>query len=281
MAHLEGDSCNLWLTISGELAELKAIARALDAWTEGLGKGKGGCPVYLWEGKDRLAILGGALPVALGAEAVGRLGVPSGETAFVVRANARRLASAGLLRDYQADAVCAALMAPGGRAVVDMVMGGGKTHVSAGLAAAAGGRWLYLVQNKELAAQSERAFGEALDAMNAVCTDVEEVGSLVATTYAGIKKLGSCVYDGVIVDECHGISAPTRAVAYAAVKAFWRVGLSGTPLDRQDTKNGLVLAMLGPVAYRIGLEQLTADGYLSSGTVRVARYQPGRGLILV
>jgi len=280
MAHLEGLSTNLWMTVTGDVGELRRMARGLDAWSEGLGQGKGGCSVYVWERADRLSVLGGALGAVFDAEALEQLGVPSVRDRAVARANASQLEAAGLLRSYQAEAVACALTAVMGRSVIDMAMGGGKTRCAAGLAAAAGGRWLYLVQNKELAAQSEKSFGELLGPMNAACSDVEGLGELVATTYAGIKKLEGATFDGVIVDECHGISAPTRAVAYARVKATYRVGLSGTPLDRQDTKNALVLAMLGPVAYRVGLEQLTADGYLAAGTVRVVRYRPGRGLFV-
>lgn len=280
MANLQGDSTGIWTTVHSDMAELTRLTAQLDAWSAQLDPRGVGCPAYIWSSPTSLDVLTGALVANMPRAQLDNCGFPSGEMRLAVRANAERLKAEGFLRDYQAEAVSAGLEATMGRCVLDVFMGGGKTRIAAGLAAAAGGRWLYLVQNKELARQSEQSFTELLAPMAQVCIDVERP-QICATTYAGVKKLDDRLFDGVIVDECHCISAPTRALAYAAVRAPWRIGLSGTPLDRTDNRNALVVGFLGPIAYTIGLEQLAKEGHLSSGSVRVLKFIPGYGVQLV
>jgi len=280
MANVQGDSAGIWTRVESDQKELRNLAAQLDAWSAGLDLRGVGCPVYFWASETVMEVLTGALAAIMPKTILDNCGFPSGGTRSVVQANAARLEKGGFLRDYQAEAVSVGLEATMGRCVLDVFMGGGKTRIAAGLAAAAGGRWLYLVQNKELARQSEQSFSELLGPMAQVCADVEQP-QICATTYAGIKKLDDRCFDGVIVDECHCISAPTRALAYAAVRAPWRIGLSGTPLDRTDNRNALVIGFLGPIAYTIGLEQLAKEGHLSSGAVRVLKFIPGYGVQLV
>ena len=259
-----------WATIRGSAGELDAVLTKLKAWARELDP----------DGKGH--------PVTISRE-VGELRVPAGLVLLLeewppvlsprelelARGGAERLEALGLLRSYQARAVAAALCAPLGRATVDVAMGGGKTRIAAGLAAVAQavggwGQWLYLVQNGELARQSEKSFAELLGQMAAGLGGAP--AQLTSTTYAGIKRLTSRRFDGVIVDECHLLPAPTRCLPYATVKATWRIGLSGTLLDRQDAKNSLVIALLGPRVCQVQIPELEREGFLSRGEVRILTF---------
>jgi superfamily II DNA or RNA helicase len=175
----------------------------------------------------------------------------------------------GLLRSYQADAVAAALTAPLGRSILSVGMGGGKTRIAAGLAAVAGAlgfpRWLYLVQNTELAKQSEATFREMLPKMEAALG--AGGATITGGTFARVAKLEDKAFDGIIVDECHSLPAPTRCLGFARARSSFKVGLSGTALDRQDSHNALTIGLLGPVAYKAQVDELEKEGFLSRGRV--------------
>ncbi len=49
----------------------------------------------------------------------------------------------------------------------------------------------------------------------------------------------------------------------ATPNAYWKIGLSGTPLSRTDSKNLLVVAATGPVIYKIEAEKLIDAGWMS------------------
>jgi superfamily II DNA or RNA helicase len=170
-------------------------------------------------------------------------------------------------RDYQAEAVSAALHAPLGRCVLDVGTGGGKTRIAWGIAFASDVQpWLYVVYGRDLVRQSRDAF-TGLSAAHAQGSDVQL--DCVGWNDMRIRAAG---YAGVIVDECHGAAARTRAHALASFKGGWRIGLSGTPLDRTDARNAMIIGLLGPVAYRIGVDDLVADGHLTPGKVVVVPF---------
>lgn len=266
----------LWARVSGDPSELQALTEYLDHWARTLDPKGRGRVVYVWDSNDELKVLGGAL-VAMAQEGAISACFDSIVEGSELVDKVRSLYQAELLRDYQAASAGKVIIAPAGRCVVDMAMGGGKTRVAAAIAALGASyahpRWLYLVRNKELAAQSEKSFRELLPSMcKAVGADAAE---LVATTYSGVAKLRDRVFDGVIVDECQDLPAPTRARGFAQAKTLWKVGLSGTPLDRQDAGNALVLGLLGPVVHRVSLEELTEAGYLSQGRVQPVIWDRG------
>jgi superfamily II DNA or RNA helicase len=261
LMQIERDETSIWMLVRDKKKPLADLQNVLMRWSRQLSPAGQGCPTFLWEEDDCLCILTGAfLATAAHPELATQPATPS----------AQALYRTGLLRDYQAHAVDTALSAPWGRSSLDIAMGGGKTRIAAGLAAAGGGSWLYLVQNKELAAQAET---EILTLLPRMTRELGTTARLVATTYAGVKRLPSTQFAGVIVDEAHGLAAPTRCVPYARVRAFWRVGMSGTLLDRQDAGNALVIGLLGPVVCKVGVEMLESKGHLAPGTVKVVRFR--------
>lgn len=220
--------------------------------------GRGSLPVYLSDG-GQLEVLTGALVHLFGERFSSLLPV-----------EAVRQAVTGMdLRDYQADAVVRALTAPGGRGIIEIAMGGGKTRIAVAIAHVAARlglrRWLYLVQNKSLAEQTEASAAEL----------AERFGGrpeFVPTTYAGVAKYGSLECDGILVDECHLLPTPTRCLPFAKVKARFRIGLSGTSFDRQDGRNAVTLGLLGPKLCSIDVARLEEAGHLTRGKVLVLSY---------
>lgn len=257
---------SLWASVTGSVGDLMRLRMYLDAWVSGLSRGSGGVPVHASDGNGCKVLVGALLEAMQQGVASG---LDEGDVPEALTEKARLLVAEGLLRGYQAEAAVKALSAPMGRGVVDMFMGGGKTRLSAALAALGGGKWLYLVQNKELARQSRAAFEEVLDEM---CEVTDFTASIEATTYAGVEKLSTWHYDGVIVDEVHCLPARTRALEYAKIQAQRRIGLSGTPLDRQDARNAMVIALTGPVICKVTYEELVANGYLSEGKLHTVKY---------
>ena len=90
-------------------------------------------------------------------------------------------------------------------------------------------------------------------------------------------RLGSSDWDKLAeqtrayaIDECHVAAARTAyEVQMSLENARYRLGLSGSPLDRTDQKSLVAVACLGPVVYRVPAEELIAAGVLAYPTVYV------------
>jgi superfamily II DNA or RNA helicase len=166
-------------------------------------------------------------------------------------------------RSYQVDAISAALEAPLGRGIVEVGTGGGKTRIAWGIATAAGGDWIYVVHGRDLVRQA----GESFQEFNKDYTPA----SIRAVGWND-KTILSQDYYGIIVDECHQAAAPTRAHTLSKFSGGWRIGLSGTPLDRSDDRNTLTIGFFGPVCYEAGVHELTGDGFLTPGKVVIVPF---------
>lgn len=192
-----------------------------------------------------------------------------GESLLLIE-RSERLVSTGRLRRYQAEAACAALRAPLGRGIISAFMGAGKTRIAAAiislstsLLSAQRASWIYAVTNTELADQARCEFEEVIPEL---LTELE---------YAGKVDYHCCSYgtipsslqhmQGLIVDEVHGVGAQTRAMRLSQIQCSYRIGMSGTPLDRSDSRNGLVVGLIGPIVYTIGMKELIEKGYLAKG----------------
>lgn len=76
--------------------------------------------------------------------------------------------------------------------------------------------------------------------------------------------------DGILVDECHVLPAESFwRVLMAAENAYYRIGVSGTPLARGDKRSILAVAALGPIQYRIRPEVLIEAGVLARPRIRM------------
>jgi superfamily II DNA or RNA helicase len=173
------------------------------------------------------------------------------------------------LRPAQATAAIKLFCAPFECGTVQMATGTGKTRLCAGIMAlgsAIGAKsWLYLVTNQELAAQSRSEFDVSVKEM---CDVLEcPMPEIACMNYGGLSELEKKQFDGVIVDEAHGLPAATRAAAYSEIEARYRFGMSGSLLLRQDENNALVVGLLGPMVYEYLIEEAQEEGSLARGCV--------------
>lgn len=186
------------------------------------------------------------------------------------------------LYDYQEAAVDAVERSHHG--ILWVPTGGGKTEIACGLAKRLNCPWLFLVHRKSLLNQTAARFlarcGEQAGTIGegrwqpsewfTVATFQTLVRALKdkrsrARAKALLEQAG-----GLIVDECHVLPADSFwKVAMLAKNAYYRVGLSGTPLARGDRKSTQAIAALGPVLYRIKAETLVDRGRLAKPTIRM------------
>jgi len=189
-------------------------------------------------------------------------------------------------RPYQYDAVRAA--AEAGRGIIRAATGSGKGEISCGLAKAIPTRWLYLVHRSNLIddiAQRWTRRGDGTPPLLVRGGPRMPYGErLTLATFAGMAKTLESYpartreylagFGGIIVDECHVLPAATHAaVAGACTGAYYRIGLSGTPLDRADGRSLAALAMLGPVVYSISYRVLVASGLVAEPSVVMVEHR--------
>lgn len=214
------------------------------------------------------------------------------EPGFVVEVDDRRTrpvqrdlnADLGWLRDYQTEAVEKALKAE--RGILWMPTGAGKTEVAAALARALPCSWLFIVPQADLLYQTADRFtkrtgeeagvvgdGEWREARFTVAT-FQTLAAAIAGRSSVEKQAAAAALlgrvQGVIVDECHTLPADSvLAVVSKTRSAFWRFGLSGTPLARGDKRSLLAIGALGGIIHRIKPEVLIEAGALSRPDIKV------------
>lgn len=170
------------------------------------------------------------------------------------------------LREYQEEALQEVKKTP--RGILDMATNAGKTAIAAGIVQAFDiPKTLFLVHGKNLALQQVEKLGSLLDLpigfigagkIKARQVTVGMPGSLQPDRNPAIAAFLASV-ELVIIDECH--RAPTKtfiSTLNACTSAYRRVGLSGTPLKRTDSKNIVTEGLIGPRLYKITNKQLIA-----------------------
>lgn len=196
------------------------------------------------------------------------------------------------LRGYQATAFRTVLERV--RGVLWMPTGAGKTEVAIALVQAVPVRWLFLVHRKGLLGQAAERYEARTGERAGRVGDGywREERFTVATFQTIAKALRTCDQsrqrangllgraEGLIVDEVHALPAESHhAVAMSAPNAYWRVGLSGTPMGRGDKRSMLLVAALGPVIYRLAPERLIGEGVLARPVIRMLRVEQSCGAI--
>lgn len=160
------------------------------------------------------------------------------------------------LRDYQQDAMRAIFEK--GRGIIWMATGGGKGELPASLGRALPCRWLFLVHRSTLVEQTalrfEQRTGEPAGRIYEGRWLEERVTfATFQTIAAALKKEDERAslllqsVGGLVCDEAHVVAADMfYRIAMATPNAYWRIGLSATPLARGDKRSALVIAALGP-----------------------------------
>lgn len=186
------------------------------------------------------------------------------------------------LRDYQQDAVAVAIAKV--RGLLWLPTGAGKTECAAALMSAVPCRWVFMVHKRDLLEQTRARFvkrtGEVAGAIGdgemspqrvTIVTFQTVAAALRSPKTARSKQVLAVIQQaqGLIADECHVVAADSFwKVMALAVNAYWRIGLSGTPLARGDKRSAYVMAQLGPVIYRLKPDVLIERGVLARPRIR-------------
>lgn len=191
------------------------------------------------------------------------------------------------LRDYQVAAVKTALSKT--RGLIQMPTGAGKSVAAAALIASVPkARWLILVPQSDLLEQFAKHVRERLGEEPGIIGDGEwNPQRVTVATFQTLSRRMSKAKDraayafmqsvqGVIVDESHSVAAGTYGfVLSKATSAYYRIGISATPLDRSDKKSIFVIAQLGGVIHKTSSAELRARGYLADATIKMVRVEQG------
>jgi len=186
------------------------------------------------------------------------------------------------LRPYQLEAVQA--VAARTRGVIKVPTGGGKTEIAVGCAKLLPCLWLFLVHRSTLLDQAAERYeartgrlagriGDGLWEIPPGCTFVVATFQTLAKAKAKrdprFLELATKV-QGLLADEAHVLPAESfYRVVEALPNAYYRVGLSGTPLSRSDQRSVLTIASTGRIIYTIRPDVLIDAGVLSRPKIRM------------
>lgn len=193
-------------------------------------------------------------------------------------------ADLGWLRDYQRNAIEMAVRR-GGRGLVKSPTASGKTEIAFGFTRYLPCEWLFVCHRSDIIAQTARRYeartgeraGIYMEGQWKRGTSNFNVSTFQAL-YAGIKKGYPPALDllekaeGLLVDESHAQPADSfYTVSMAMKNAYYRIGLSGTPLDRSTKDSLRAIGALGPVVFKISTQLLIDRGVLSKPKIRMKR----------
>ena len=190
------------------------------------------------------------------------------------------------LRDYQREGVDR--IVERGRGILWHATGAGKTETLIGLTRALPCRWLFIAHRQGLADQAadryekrarEHGTGDGpagriydggwSEGERITCVTFQSLYERLKDGDAKVMRL-LAEADAVAVDECHVLPANSFfQVAMATSGAYYRVGLSGTPLARGDRRSIYAIAALGPIVHRVKAEVLVKLGVLARPHVRM------------
>lgn len=188
--------------------------------------------------------------------------------------NANKYLHGIILREYQIEAINRGLAC--GRGIFEVATGLGKTEIAAGIIKALGLRTLFMVHTQDLMRQTEKRLSERLETTigcigdkryepepHIVVATVQSLFSLMKKDLKTFKILMNS-FRIMFQDETHHSSSMTfYRLAMFMHNAYYRFGLSGTPLKKSNLSNMKVMAVTGGVIYsKLALTGIK-EGFLS------------------
>ena len=170
-------------------------------------------------------------------------------------------------RPYQDDAL-AAWLAAGGRGVVVLPTGAGKTILALMATERLKLRTLVVVPTIELLYQWRDAMVERLGVpaskVGVIGDGRREVRPVTIITYASAAMPESPIGGTglLICDEAHHLPSPSYSVIPERCGAPYRLGITATP-ERSDGADDALARLLGPVVYQRTPAELSAEGHLA------------------
>ena len=170
---------------------------------------------------------------------------------------------------HQAEAL-EAWWSSGGRGIVELPTGAGKTFVAVLAIAKVQRPTLVVVPTIDLMVQWQAVLTEHLDApVGLVGGGEKDRQDITVTTYdsaAAQIEFHGARYGLLVCDECHHLPAPGyRFIAEGSI-APYRLGLTAT-LERQDGGEAVAERLLGPLVHRVSIDALEGE-YLAPYDVR-------------
>ena len=150
----------------------------------------------------------------------------------------------------------------GGRGVVVLPTGTGKTHLANMAIEQAGRPTLVITPTIDLMNQwydeLTLSFGVEVGLLGGGYYDIQP---LTVTTYdsayLNMDRLGNR-FGFIVFDECHHLPGPTYGLAATCAIAPFRLGLTATP-ERADNAHTHLDQLIGPIVYRREITQLRGD----------------------
>lgn len=196
------------------------------------------------------------------------------------------------LHPYQLEAIQKGIEAE--RGIFEIATGLGKTEIAAGIIKALRLKTLFMVHTQDLMYQTAKRLSERLGTTIGLIGDgeyetgprivVATVQSLNSRTFEKTKKgryvlhrkTGQVMkqllnsFSIMFQDETHHSSSMSfYRIGMFMHNAYYRFGLSGTPLRRDSLSNVKVMAVTGPVIYSKFADEGIKEGYLSDIEVRI------------
>lgn len=189
----------------------------------------------------------------------------------------------GWLRPHQVEQLEAAWRNT--RGIIDAETGTGKAEVAVAIMATIPCRWLFLVNSSDLARDVASRFqkrtresagfvgdGQWTEA-RVTCATFQTLHARAATEQCRRLLKGA---EGLCIDEVHNVAGPRDyRIAMRTPGAYWRIGLSATPLDRSDRRALPVVGVTGSVIHRLGAAEAAARGLVSRPRVTMVRVVQG------
>jgi len=189
-------------------------------------------------------------------------------------------ADLGWLRPYQREAVDAFVRH--GRGLIKAPTGAGKTEVLIGITRALPCVWGMAVHRTSLVEQAQKRYqrrtGLRAGSFTGGTWDPGE-GNFTAFTFQALQKAMKDKHlkahakaflrglQGLLIDECHAQSAKSWYTLTMGCEAYFRGGVSGTPLDKGEFENLRIQGALGPVIHEIPTGVLVDGGVLAKPVI--------------
>lgn len=184
-----------------------------------------------------------------------------------------------VLRDYQEMLVQAALKQS--RGVIKAATNAGKTEIAMEIIKHLGLRTLYLVHTLDLREQTVRRlrarFELPIGLIGGTIFDPQLITvAMVQTLTKKLKHPAMLAYlnsvDVLIADEVHRMTADTWKKVMRRVNAFYRFGMSGTPLQDGAARDRLLIGLTGQLFPSISNLFLVEHGFSARPVIRFVSY---------
>lgn len=188
------------------------------------------------------------------------------------------------LHDFQQEAVQRAIDKT--RGILDMPTGSGKTETACGIAMRLGlTNTLFVAPEADLMHNAARRWEKRARVEAGRIGDgwMKPLDGFTAATFQTLaSRMGKNdpelmkylqTVGCVIFDECHTLPADMFYRTALDIPAYWRIGMSGTPLARGDRKSLFSIAATGSIVYKVETQMLIDRGFIARPHIRMTRFQ--------